>query len=152
MTDTTHDEVLHEVRAIRDQVQGVSERLFGVETRVNHELASRIWVNDALAPVKESSLRTEHALQTLTKSVMELTQDTKGLYASHDQLLKERSEREKEEHALKLKQAQENTWSNIIKDKWAPILGFVVVVSAVLALGGQLLHAILQSMGFVIGK
>jgi len=159
MTDFNYEALMQQMQAIRGEIQGVrgevhgvSERMAGVETRVSYELASRTWVNEALTPLKESWLRTEHAIQALTDGFRELTADTKGLYASHDQLLKERSEREKEEHAMKLKQAEQNSWSSIIKDKWGPLLAFFIAAAAALTIINQFIQAYLPHIGVAVGK
>lgn len=104
------------------------ERVAALEARVEHQLAAKEWVRETIQPVIEATARTEKSVEKLASSVTELTQDTKALYASHDKLLQERSERERIEHEQRLKSARDNTLLNVIKERWAPIGAFVALL------------------------
>ena len=101
------------------------ERLARLEAQVN-SLASRDWVRDLVSPIKDAALSTQLA-------VTHLSERFEALFAAHDKLLQERARWEEEEHQAKLKAYKDATLMNIIKEKWAPIIAFLIAFGAIMA-------------------
>lgn len=147
------------------------ERVSVLESRVHHEFASRLWVKDALdgaiQPLRDAVVRTENAMQGLTANISDLTEQTRRIYATQDAMMKERGQREQEEHLAKMdalraeKQAlverleaeksalREQTWLHVLKEKWIPVAGFIVSLSVIGALLSALLLHYLLTQGVV---
>lgn len=109
------------------------DRLTRLETRLESlvdKLASRDWVRDLIEPIRESAFKTEHAVSTLAK-------ESSALYAAHDQLLKERAERERQMHEAELERQKSNSFYALLRDKWAPLLGLFLAGAGGLKLLGD---------------
>lgn len=115
-----HDETAYEVR----------ERVTRLESRVD-ALATKEWVRDLVEPIKNAAVETQHAMTSLSDQF-------KALFAGHTELLKERSEREREDH-------EQKSWHYILTKKWAPVAGFILtLISLIGAVGGFLAWWILN--------
>jgi hypothetical protein len=119
-----------------------------IQTSMQKELASREWVHDLIRPIVDNTRETRHAVEMQAR-------DMQVLIASHSKAMADRAQHEKEEHGAKLAATeaeskakiaaieQENaakcaaleaqTWSNIIKNRWAPITAFIVGVAVLLS-------------------
>jgi len=74
------------------------------------------WVRELVQPIKEAALKTEHAITSLAVRF-------ESLFASHDKLIQDRSDREREDHL-------KSNLTYTIREKWAPIVGFLLAVVA----------------------
>lgn len=122
----------------------IFERLAKLEGKLE-STASQNWVKEIIQPLQHSLIEMQH-------SVKELSDDLKMLLTEHSELLKSRAEQERQQHEEKLTHerrlyeeklaaleaeknaAKERTVVNIIKEKWAPVLGFIMTFAAFLSL------------------
>ena len=106
-------------------------RLTRLET-LSENWAQQGWVKDLVQPIQESVIRMEHAVNTLTD-------DSKMLVRAHEELLKDRAERERRLYEEQLRQARDRTFGNLLRENVAPILGVVLSTAAIIALLGEIL-------------
>lgn len=118
-----------------DDLAVICERLARLEAK-NDDLAPRVWVQEALAPLSITLTRLEEAIASLTE-------DSKSLYAAHERFLQERAEQERalfqeKMAALRAENAavQERTFLNWFKDRAAPIAGAIATILALAAMIG----------------
>lgn len=126
------------------------ERVRALETLVTNSLASREWVRGELGAIREAAIRTENSVEAMSKQMSALAEDLKNIYSTQDAMMKDRAEREKQEHDARMAALKEQTFVNIIKERWAPVSGFIVGIAAVVALVGELLKSWLTSHGVPI--
>lgn len=120
-----------------------------IKTRVDRELASREWVTSELSVMKEASLRTEHAIESLGEKLEAIVASQEKLYTSHNELMKQRGENEKRESDARIAAAEKRTLMALIKDIGQPLLAFIVIVSVVIALAMSALVSYLNTQGYV---
>lgn len=118
-----------------DSDAAICERLARLEAK-NDDLAPRVWVQEALAPLNITLVRLEEAIASLT-------QDSKSLYSAHERFLQERAEQERalfEEKMAALRAenaaAAQRTFLNWFKDRAAPIAGAIATILALAAMIG----------------
>ena len=81
-------------------------------------VAPRGWVHDILDPIKQSINKIENAIASQSATVGELASNMKLMFDSHNTLLKEKAESERE-------QLKSQTWLGMIK-KYAPVVLFIL--------------------------
>lgn len=125
----------------------ISSRIAALEGRMERELATRIWVRDALdatvAPMREALQRTEASVDRLATSVITIADQNKALNATQDQMMRERAERERAEHDAKMAalqvQLEQKSLFYLVTQKGGPLAGAVLGVAALFALLSQVI-------------
>ncbi len=111
-----------------------------IDVTVSHSLASREWVKELVEPIVENTRETRHLVEMQGR-------DMQTLNAAHNKLLEARAQQEKEEHEAKMAALQDQTWSNLLKNKWAPVAAFIVALAVILNHLGTLLLSWLSTQG-----
>lgn len=130
-------------------LRGLGERQAVLETRVGNELASREWVSVELAPLRESGIRMEHAIEKLGEKMEGMAEGQTKLYNAHNELMKQRAENEQKESAARIAAAESQTFTAMVKSHWQPLGAFVLTLVAVATLLGSMMTGFLSTQGFV---
>ncbi|BCM88826.1 hypothetical protein IAD21_00668 [Abditibacteriota bacterium] len=118
-------ELERRMAAIESRQSSLETIVTRIDTTVNHSLASREWVKELVAPIVENTRETRHLVEMQGR-------DMQTLNAAHNKLLEARAQQEKEEHEAKMAALQDQTWSNLLKNKWAPVAAFIVALAVIL--------------------
>ncbi|RYX80932.1 hypothetical protein EON83_26340 [bacterium] len=118
-------ELERRMAALESRQSSLETQLTRLDMTVSHSLASREWVKELVDPIVENTRETRHLVEMQGR-------DMQTLNAAHNKLLEARAQQEKEEHEAKMAALQDQTWANLLKNKWAPVAAFIVALAVIL--------------------
>jgi uncharacterized coiled-coil protein SlyX len=123
MPDTELTRVYNELHSVNDRLREVESRLFGLEKQT----ATQLWVTEKMSAMDRSLTAMQSSIEGSAKKL-------ESLFTMHDQMLRDRAEQEKALNSEKIDALKKNTLTTLIKEKWTPILAFIIALSAVFGL------------------